>query len=245
MSPGELRPVLMFSERFREKLAAFRELDGVFDPADTQAKSEAREMSEHLRRCGLPKKSIRYIEEVGLEFLCRRQSGIDMRDFLASTKQVAIITGVPGSGKTTLCALAFAGMTRRVDQWDAIAREIVPGWELDASGCAFFSARQLARLHQGFSEHQAAIEALERISLLVLNDLGMESAEDSKMQEKTESLLCERDEQCLRTIITTNLQPEEIAERYGQRVASRFAQEARVISCGALDFRRQAKEATR
>lgn len=238
--PGEPRPVGDFQERLKERLRDLREAPvPLGDPEDPPEPSP---LGEHLRECGLPEKSCRFVDEHGLEALRARGCGKQLEDFLGSKQLVAVLTGVPGAGKTTLCALAYDRMRRRKDGWDSQLGRVIPGWEYDASECGFIHARILARLHAGWVEHQPRLERLERLELLVLNDLGMEEDDDRTMQRKTEALLCERDEACLRTIITTNLSPQDISKRYGARVASRFAQEAKIISCGELDLRRSERE---
>lgn len=194
---------------------------------------------KHLRACGAPEKSVRFIERYGLRAVRNREPHRHFAEFLKGEKLVALLQGKVGSGKTTLAILAFLSATKPAPQWDEAEMRCREVTKLDASQCYFFSASKMARLNQGWSEDRPTLDRLERATYLVLDDLAMEPEGDSKMQDKLEALLCERDAWCRRTIITTNADPKELRRRYGERVASRFAQEATIISCGDMDFRRE------
>lgn len=190
---------------------------------------------KHLRCCGLPAKSVAYIQRIGVDVLRATEPGQLFERWLDSKKLVAVLTGVMGSGKTTLTALAMLRLTKPGFAYEGEKLVAAPVYAPEK--CIATSAKKLAALNWGWSEDRPVLERLERIPLLVLDDLGRGES-DPKTDEKLEDLLCERDGNLARTVITTNLSIPEVKTRYGPRVASRFAQEADIIWTGDVDHRR-------
>jgi DNA replication protein DnaC len=70
------------------------------------------------------------------------------------------------------------------------------------------------------------LTALERQRHLVIDDLGVEYGDKSGVwQSRIDALLDARYRDYRKTIITTNLDPKAIAERYGQRVGDRLRED--------------------
>lgn len=78
----------------------------------------------------------------------------------------------------------------------------------------------------------------ERTRLLVLDDLGTEySGANGYAVERAAALLELRHAEGRRTIVTTNLLPAAIEERYGARLLDRLRERARVVLCGGSSMR--------
>lgn len=82
-------------------------------------------------------------------------------------------------------------------------------------------------------------ERATKASLLVLDDLGEESSGEWGVREMA-TLLEGRHNAGKRTVITTNLVPQEIAARYGERLMSRWGQApySRLVMVRGADLRR-------
>ena len=79
------------------------------------------------------------------------------------------------------------------------------------------------------------------VGLLVVDDLGTERETESGWGTDTlGSLLVDRIDSCKRTIITTNLSPNAIIKRYGDRLRSRLNRrpQAGLIEAGSVDLRK-------
>ncbi|MEU3162226.1 ATP-binding protein [Streptomyces griseoincarnatus] len=101
-------------------------------------------------------------------------------------------------------------------------------------------------------EHE--LRRLTRVPLLLLDDLGTEKLSEWT-EEATYRLLNERYNECLPTIVTTNLPVRspvddegrptapDLTSRLGERLASRLAQDATVVTLTGPDRRRQPRSA--
>ena len=98
------------------------------------------------------------------------------------------------------------------------------------------------------SEHE--LKRLCRVPLLLLDDLGTEKLSEFT-EEATYRLLNERYNQCLPLIVTTNLpvrtpagcNDPDLVSRLGDRLASRVAQAAAIVTLTGPDLRRQNRNA--
>lgn len=135
--------------------------------------------------------------------------------------------GAPGLGKTHLSA--------------AIAREVSgAGWSVvyDTAGHVFqlFEDRKFGREDGG-----ADVERVLRCDLLILDDLGTELTTafvQSALYEIVNTRLVERRS----TILSTNLMPSELSQRYSPQVASRIEGEYQLLPFVGEDIRRLKKE---
>jgi len=140
-----------------------------------------------------------------------------------------LLTGTPGLGKTHLSA--------------AIAREVSDdGWSVvyDTAGHVFerFEARKFSREDD---EATADTERVLNCDLLILDDLGTEMTTafvQSALYQIVNTRLMEKKS----TIISTNLSPEEIAQRYTPQLASRIEGEYQILTCFGEDIRRLKRE---
>jgi DNA replication protein DnaC len=145
-----------------------------------------------------------------------------------------LIYGPVGTGKT---GLAWATMLAYLED---------SGPEVD-----FVNVRQLlADARRSFSDPNAAdpLEGLATVDLLVLDDLGAERATDWAL-ETVATLIEERYQRQLGTIVTANYSPSELVARLGhqdpiigQRIVSRLVEDCVQIQLKGAD-RRIAKKA--
>lgn len=135
-----------------------------------------------------------------------------------SDKPILVLCGGTGSGKTV--AVARYAIDKRYFQ-------------------SLRAIRIGAHYEQWTSDRESKIEALDlRASLLIIDDLGQEAQEDRRSFAALEEIVDSRQSMKTRTIFTTNLTPEQIKARYPERMLSRLAQCAMVVSIPANDMRR-------
>lgn len=128
-----------------------------------------------------------------------------------SGARVLLLCGSPGTGKTWAAA------------WVVAARG---GLWLDTSSI------------QPDDEWSAQRRAAERARLVVLNDLGA-GAPSPWRDSEVEALVVSLHDACTPLVVTTNLGPERIRERYGDRVNSRLTGEGSLVQkCVGPDLRR-------
>lgn len=123
-----------------------------------------------------------------------------------------LLCGVPGNGKTTLM---------RAIQLLLSALELQD--EYNERLCLVTTdAREIARLNKS---DYAAFNAYKRKPMLGLDDMGLEPTEVmdyGNILNPVVDLLSYRYDEQLFTIVTTNLRPQEIREKYKDRIADRF-----------------------
>jgi DNA replication protein DnaC len=121
-----------------------------------------------------------------------------------------LLRGTAGSGKTWAAAWVVAG----------------------TDGAVWLPFSSVAPNDDWSQKRRAAVNA----SLLVLNDLGAGPLVQWRDAE-VEALVVERDDASLRTVVTTNLTPETIAARFGDRLHRRLTgSSGRVVECVGPDL---------
>ena len=129
--------------------------------------------------------------------------------FPAEGVQNLIFIGRPGSGKT-FCASVVAGEVMRC------------GYSV-ATMTAFGFVEAMRTYHTTFDDgKESLLSPVLESDLLVIDDLGTESILKNITLEYLYLVLNERMMNFKHTLITTNLTPDEIAFRYGERTASRL-----------------------
>lgn len=123
-----------------------------------------------------------------------------------------LMCGVCGNGKSTLM-LAIRSLINFLDMKDAY-NESMTVFRIDA--------REIARLSK---DDFAKFEKIRSKKMLAIDDMGLEPAEVmdyGNILNPVVDLLSYRYDEQLFTIVTTNLKPEEIRQKYGDRIADRF-----------------------
>ena len=141
-----------------------------------------------------------------------------------------LLTGDPGLGKTFLSA--------------AIAREVSgDGWSVvyDTAGHIFqqFETQKFSR-EEG-DEASADVDRVLSCDLLILDDLGTEMT-TAFVQSALYQIINGRLMEKRSTIISTNLSPEKIAQRYTPQIASRIEGEYQLLPFVGEDIRKLKKE---
>lgn len=207
-------------------------------PAETDDAAQA--ARTHLNRCGVPPRVAellcvapepsqgpsRAFSERPAVAVVRGWWGLDLR-FL-------ILYGETGTGKTVAACSTFLAMRRTV-RWDGGSTE-----DWDSAACGFWTAAELARGSHFGDEAEELRRHLEGLTLLVIDDLGVELAHEG-WQSSLESLIDNRDGRPhSRTVLTTNLSckrsrrdpnaPSPFEQRYGARIARRIRESGTVMS---------------
>ena len=127
-----------------------------------------------------------------------------------NTKNInVLLLGTVGTGKTFLAACMANELERR------------------GYGCLFLSAFRFndvcLKYHTSFDASRAdGLNAVIDADMLVIDDLGTESLLKNVTLEYLYTVISERMNKGRHTIITTNLSPEQLEARYGERIASRL-----------------------
>lgn len=123
-----------------------------------------------------------------------------------------LLCGVPGNGKTTLMRAIQSLLSILELQDERNERMYV----------VMISAREIARLNK---DNYEAFRNYRNRPMLAIDDLGLEPTEVldyGNILNPVIDLLSYRYDEQLFTVITTNLKPQEIREKYKDRIADRF-----------------------
>lgn len=138
-----------------------------------------------------------------------------------------ILCGLPGNGKTTLLN-AFQNVVNLLNSERTFGRSV---------GIKIVPAREITSSYRDYDKFLATAN----YELLGIDDLGEEPAEildyGNTVTPMVE-LLEKRYDKQLFTVITTNLTPKGLSEKYGQRIRDRFNEMMRVITFDNGSFRR-------
>ena len=150
-----------------------------------------------------------------------------------------VLLGPVGTGKTHL-AIA---LTKWYDDQHKI---LVAGEPYNAAHVEFWTVPEFFEAMDRYQREEKVspfVRVLEA-DLVVLDDLGAEnsSAEDRRgrwMLSKLHEIFDFRYRQKKRTIVTTNLTPEQLSKRYGDRLLSRMAEMGFCVAIEASDYRQR------
>ncbi|MCD8309602.1 MAG: AAA family ATPase [Prevotellaceae bacterium] len=132
-----------------------------------------------------------------------------------------LLMGAPGNGKTTMIR-AVASLIGAMEIYDVRCEGILR--------VKTIKARDLAMLAR---EDAKAYNKLLNYPLLAIDDIGIEPAEVKyfgNMLNPVVDLLYHRYDEQLFTMVTTNLTPPQILEKYGLRLADRFYDMMEVVT---------------
>jgi DNA replication protein DnaC len=177
-----------------------------------------------MRRRGVPAKDHDAIARAELEDTAAMQA---VRALLASDQRILVLSGPKGCGKTTAAAWMVAQ--------DISVRMPGGGEEGRAPEPQFLDVSKLARLSRYKAEE---VEPIEECSLLVIDDLGMEYADEKGSFLATlDGVFNARYAAGLYTVITTNLPSKTFKERYGERLADRIREAGRFVELNGKSLR--------
>ena len=138
-----------------------------------------------------------------------------------TSKFAAVLCGGCGSGKTTL--------VRALQNLLGYLNIPVPEGHGKIWGLRLCDAKEIAHLAR--TDHPASL-SLMRVPMLAVDDVGIEPLEVMEYGNVVSpmvELLTKRYDGQLFTLLTTNLTPEGIRKRYGDRIADRLNEMAVVI----------------
>ena len=140
-----------------------------------------------------------------------------------------LLAGTCGNGKTT---------TMRAVQYVV---KLLNNTYYNRSGQRIGNRLLEAKEITGLSDKDGQLTVYKTVPVLFLDDLGREPTEVLKYGNVTSpitELLEYRYNQRLTTIVTTNLEPSEIREKYGDRIADRFNEMFALVSYTGVSYRR-------
>lgn len=145
---------------------------------------------------------------------------------------------MPGNGKTTAIK-AIREMVFCCKQSDPVALDYFGN--PDIAVLKYYSSIELCELSK---DNPNLFKKMKNCGLLAIDDFGTEPAEVMSYGNVTTpltELLYHRYDEGLFTIISTNLTPKHIKERYGERISDRFADMMTVVSFPDISFRKLVK----
>ena len=140
-----------------------------------------------------------------------------------------LLAGTCGNGKTTTM--------RAVQSVVMLLNNTYYNRRGEGIGNRLLEAKEITQL----SDKDGQLTAYKTVPVLFLDDLGREPTEVLKYGNVTSpitELLEYRYNQRLTTIVTTNLEPSEIREKYGDRIADRFNEMFALVSYTGASYRR-------
>ena len=144
----------------------------------------------------------------------------------SSEKGTIYICGCAGTGKTH--------MTK------CMANELISKGIITQMMTAFALNQKFLAIHTAKEDEKAVlIDDLKSIEALFIDDLGTEPVYRNVTREYLYLLINERQSRGLRTVITSNLYPEDVRERYDERIFSRLMDKSKsiVIEMSGKDLR--------
>lgn len=146
--------------------------------------------------------------------ICREYAGAFVENYKAGTN--LLMLGTPGTGKTHLAV--------------AILRDVIERHKI--TGVYTSAARMFRRIKSTFGDSDEtetqAIEVYTKPHLLVLDEIGVSYGSDAELNYLFD-IMNERYEQCLPTIIVSNIQPDEMGAWMGDRVVDRLRESSRMM----------------
>ena len=145
-----------------------------------------------------------------------RADGFAVLQYFCNDPQWCLVLSseVSGNKKTRLALYALACLALK-----GLYRMRDPQQIQDAGYYSAISICSMVR-NEAFNHHQPNTKSFHNSRVLVIDDMGQEEVRDSI---QLAGILKHREENNLKTIITTNLNPQEIRERYTERINSRLA----------------------
>lgn len=190
---------------------------------------------EHLRKCGVLDRAVQLLTSPGLKTtpaMSGAEAWVNMDS--KSRPTFLMLMGETGTGKSVAAALAM----RLARSFYLRPSDGVVSWCWTSNAGKYLEAQGMADLC--FSDSgRRALDRASRLKVLVIDDIGAERMDQQGFwQAAFGSLISEREDARLPTVVTSNLKAEAFVERYGARVYSRIKGDSMVVACGAEDLRR-------
>jgi DNA replication protein DnaC len=230
----------------REEARLKAEAESIARAKATQEAASKALRWEHLVARGIPLKDLERVHSGALD---ETPALAEARSFLADADlRTLVLSGGKGCGKTT--AASWIAYQESPDEYQ-LGTGNKPDFYLDlterptgfkkpwpaARHPRFVDVSVLARVSRYKSEE---MEPLERCSILVIDDLGMEYADEKGSFLATlDGIFNARYANKLRTVITTNLNRGSFKPRYGERIADRIRESGRFVELAGESLRRK------
>jgi hypothetical protein len=185
----------------------------ILDPVSVEAiiGSEKSLFRCAITSCNLPKYVRKVVEEHFKKTDTYKILRSKMAKILSSEGHFLLAHGPGGTGKTIALARLMV--------------ELVASEKVSLSGGAMVLASDLTIGH----EDSLVLQQSRSAGILLLDDIGTETI--PRGVERVLSILLHRHTYGKLTLLTSNLKPEELANRYDQRVVDRFAEAGAIVAC--------------
>ena len=190
-----------------------------------EAEQAANELAKHrlwLEVVGMPRKDVSLVLEGDVDDTKAIQAA---RWFAGQPHGMLILAGVRGCGKTVAA------------NW--LIGELLTGDPEHAPSARFIDVARLTRTSRYKADQ---IGPLEKVGLLVIDDLGMEYGDErGSFLATLDGLINARYSAQLKTVITTNLPWAKFKKRYGERIADRLRECGRFVELDGKSLRKKGK----
>jgi len=202
--------------------------------ADDKAAAAAKRRTDDLIECGV---SLRHMDKTFDAYIAQNQEQVNAlakaRSLVESVAKdprkvpSLIMCGKPGTGKTHLaCAIAIAaydaGVTVCRESVAGIIREFKDSWRKESE----FDEMKLLRFYG-------------TVKLLIIEEIGVQFGSDTERMYLFE-VINRRYENCLPTVLVSNLDPDKLAAEVGERVMDRLREDGgRLIRFTGESWRKQ------
>lgn len=171
-----------------------------------------------MARTGVPKKErVRYCAgkiDPSTEAMRWARRFVDQLD-KDEPKSMLVLSGVPGCGKTTAAS-----------------------WVIMERGDARSVFMDVSKLTRWERFKESAMDRLETASILCIDDMGSEFMDEKgAFRSLLDGIINARYNECLPTVLTTNLRSPTFAERYGSRLADRLRESGRFVELESASMR--------
>lgn len=202
----------------REHHEVVARLNAVIE-ADEQRRQEANEITricDGMEAAGIGGRNLAALE-AGLDATDAVKA---VEEFIAGRRTFLLLTGSPGTGKSVAACVA---VRRAIEH---------------RRGAMFARAVEVSRLSLFDGDGKATVARMRRVSLLVIDDLGVEGLNDG-WRATFEDVLDARYQERLDTVMTSNLDVAGFKLRYGARVTDRIRHDGAIVSCGSESMRKR------
>ena len=185
------------------------------------------ELSDYLKRCGVPQAIIPVLANPNQTLVlaeCER--------WWMSGEHTLLLLGGAGAGKT------FSACSMLRHNWRAIEVFMYELGDMPSEyrwrGGVFVDMAELSQPHN-WDQQIAMRDRAQNADFAILDDTGREKGNGA---QALEAIYLARHASGRRTILTTNLDVEQVRERLGARVLDRASKGGTVFNCGTVSLRK-------